>query len=333
MSVFVIAEVAQAHDGSLGTAHAFIDAAAGAGADAVKFQCHIATEESTLSEPWRVKFSRQDASRYDYWRRMEFTEEQWLGLKEHCDAAGVEFVCSPFSVAAVELLSRVGVRRWKVASGEVASPDVFAAIAATQLPLIVSTGMMGWEEIHQMVQRVQSLDLHLTLLQCTTAYPCPPERIGLNAMSEMAERFRVPVGLSDHSGSIFPPVVATYLGASVIEVHITWSRQAFGPDVPASLTIVEFDQMVNGVRVASSMRNNPVDKDALAEELAPTRALFGKSVVARHNLPTGEILTLNHLAAKKPGSGIPAAEMERVVGRRLTRAVPADTLLQESDFE
>ena len=116
---YIVAEMAQAHDGSLGTAHAYIDAIAKAGADAIKFQTHIAAAESTPSEPWRVKFSPQDATRYDYWKRMEFTEKQWHGLKKHADERGLKFLSSPFSVEAVELLTRVGVAAWKVASGEV----------------------------------------------------------------------------------------------------------------------------------------------------------------------------------------------------------------------
>src|SRR6266540_6446215 len=121
----VIAEVAQAHDGSLGMAHAFIDAVAKTGADAVKFQTHIAAAESTPAEPWRVKFSPQDATRYDYWRRMEFTEAQWHGLKMHAEEQSLKFLSSPFSMEAVELLARVGVSAWKVASGEVSNPGMF----------------------------------------------------------------------------------------------------------------------------------------------------------------------------------------------------------------
>src|SRR5215471_8334229 len=121
----IVAEVAQAHDGSLGFAHAFIDAIAAAGADAVKFQTHIAAAESTPAEPWRVKFSRQDETRYDYWRRMEFTEAQWRGLKAHADERGLLFLSSPFSVEAVDLLARVGVAAWKIASGEVSTRPMF----------------------------------------------------------------------------------------------------------------------------------------------------------------------------------------------------------------
>src|SRR5262245_6222576 len=122
---FIVAEVAQAHDGSLGIAHAYIDAVASAGADAVKFQTHIASAESTPSEPWRVKFSRQDASRYDYWKRMEFTEEQWRGLKEHAEKRGLKFLSSPFSVEAAAMITRVGVAALQVDSGEVNNLPVF----------------------------------------------------------------------------------------------------------------------------------------------------------------------------------------------------------------
>ena len=127
----IVAEVAQAHDGSLGAAHAFIDAIADSGADAVKFQTHIAAAESTLGEPWRVKFSLQDNTRFDYWKRMEFTEEQWHGLKRHADKSGLLFLSSPFSFEAVELLNRVGVAAWKVPSGETANTPMLDHIIAT----------------------------------------------------------------------------------------------------------------------------------------------------------------------------------------------------------
>src|SRR5262245_49617347 len=131
MACMIIGEVAQAHDGSLGMAHCFIDAIAQAGADAVKFQTHIAAAESTSTEPWRVKFSPQDATRYDYWRRMEFTEGQWQGLKHHVEDRGLKFLSSPFSLEAVDLLTRVGVAAWKIASGEAGNIPLFERIAGT----------------------------------------------------------------------------------------------------------------------------------------------------------------------------------------------------------
>jgi len=329
----IIGEVAQAHDGSLGMAHAFVNAIANAGADAVKFQTHIAAAESTPDEPWRVKFSPQDATRYDYWKRMEFTEEQWHGLKRHADERGLNFLSSPFSIEAVELLTRVGVAAWKVASGEVNNTPMFERMAATGLPILLSTGMSPLSEIDAAVERVKAHGLPLVVLQCTTAYPCPLEKVGLNLIPFFRERYRCAVGLSDHSGTIYPGLAAATLGIEVLEVHVTLSREMFGPDVPASITTSELRQLVEGVRFIEKMKAHPVDKDAMAQEMAPLRDLFTKSVVARMELPAGTVLREEHLTVKKPGTGIPANRLHEVVGKRLQRPVKANELLQEQDLE
>src|SRR5438132_3476892 len=151
----IVGEVAQAHDGSLGMAHAFIDAIAAAGADAVKFQTHLAHAESTPAEPWRVRFSAQDDSRYAYWRRMEFTEDQWCGLRAHAIDRGLLFLSSPFSLEAIELLTRVGVAAWKVASGEIANTSILDRMTETGLPIMLSTGMSRVDEIDVAVTRIR----------------------------------------------------------------------------------------------------------------------------------------------------------------------------------
>jgi N-acetylneuraminate synthase len=324
----IIGEVAQAHDGSLGAAHAFIDAIARAGADAVKFQTHIASAESTPAEPWRVKFSRQDVTRYDYWRRMEFTEEQWHGLKQHADEKGLLFMSSPFSVEAVELLKRVGVPAWKIASGEISNDAMLAAMAGTRLPVLLSSGMSSWQELDEAIARVRSHSLPFGVLQCTTAYPCPPEKIGLNLLEELRKRYGCPVGLSDHSGTIYPGLAATALGAEILEVHVTLSREMFGPDVPASVTTAELQQLVEGIRFIEKMRASPVDKDAMAEQSAPLRRLFTKSIVAARALTAGTVLSPEHLALKKPGSGMPPQEMNLLLGKKLLCDVAGDEMLQ-----
>jgi N-acetylneuraminate synthase len=330
---WIVAEVAQAHDGSLGLAHAFIDAVAATGADAVKFQTHIASAESTPGEPWRVKFSRQDASRYDYWKRMEFTEEQWRGLKRHADERGIGFLSSPFSLEAVELLTRVEVAAWKVASGETGNLPMLDRVLATGWPVMLSTGMSGMAEIDAAAARVKAAGAPLAILQCTTAYPCPPERIGLNLLSEFRERYGCAVGLSDHSGTIYPGLAASTLGIEVLEVHVTLSREMHGPDVVASVTSEELRRLVEGIRFIETMRAHPVDKERMAADLGDLRKMFTKSVVARRELPAGAVLRSEDLALKKPGTGIPAARLSEVVGRRLKRAVAADTLLSEDALE
>jgi len=329
----IIGEVAQAHDGSLGMAHAFIDAIARAGADAVKFQTHIAAAESTPAEPWRKRFSPQDETRFDYWKRMEFTESQWAGLREHAHQKGLLFLSSPFSLEAVALLDRVGMAGWKVASGEIGSVEMLDAMLQTRLPMILSTGMSDIPEIDDAVARVTRADVPLALLQCTSMYPCPPEAVGLNVLAAYRDRYGCAVGLSDHSATIFPGLAAATLGAEVIEVHVTLSREMFGPDVPASLTVCELEQLVQGIRFIERMRANPVEKLAVAAELQPLRHIFMKSVVAAYDLSEGTVLMREHLAAKKPGTGIPAGELPRLIGRRLRRCVARDHILSEDDLQ
>ena len=329
----IVAEVAQAHDGSLGTAHAFIDAVAAAGADAIKFQTHIAEAESTPDEPWRVKFSKQDASRYDYWKRMEFSEVQWQDLKQHADERGLVFLSSPFSLEAVDLLTRIGVSAWKIPSGETTSTPILDQIIATGLPIILSTGMSPLSEVDAVVDRIKARGVPLVVLQCTTAYPCPPEKIGMNLISFFAERYQCAVGLSDHSGTIYPGLAAAALGLNLLEVHVTFSRDMFGPDVPASVTMDELSVLVEGIRFIEKMMTNPVDKETIAGELNGLRDMFTKSVVARKNLRAGKVLQADDLSLKKPGTGIPASQLPEVIGRRLKRSLKANTLIAESDLE
>jgi N,N'-diacetyllegionaminate synthase len=329
---FVVGEVAQAHDGSLGLAHAFVDAIAKAGADAVKFQTHIASAESTPSEGWRVKFSRQDESRYDYWKRVEFTEPQWHGLRDHAAELGLAFISSPFSPEAVELLERVGVAAWKIASGELTNLPMVERVATSDLPVLLSTGMSGLDEVDAAVAVLREHRASFAVLQCTSSYPTPAERIGLNLLAEYRSRYGCAVGLSDHSGTIYPAIAAATLGAEVLEVHVTLSREMFGPDVPASVTTAELAQLVEGVRFVERMNAAPVVKDDLAVEMTPLRELFTKSVVARAALPEGTVLAREHLAIKKPGTGIPAARLPQLIGARVLRNLEADELLREEDL-
>ena len=329
----MIGEVAQAHDGSLGMAHAYIDAIAAAGGDAIKFQTHIAEAESTPGEPWRTRFSPQDETRFEYWRRMEFSEDQWRGLKRHADEKGLLFLSSPFSLDATELLERVGVAGWKVASGEITNFPVLDRMTATGLPVMLSTGMSPIEEVDAAVARILDGGVPLAVLQCASIYPTPAEAVGLNMLATFRERYGSAVGLSDHSATIYPGLAAATLGAEVLEVHVTLSREMFGPDVVASLTSAEFAELTAGVRYIERMRANPVDKSAALEATVPLRQIFMKSVVARRDLPAGTILRTEHLTTKKPGTGIPASELESLAGCRLRRAVGRDVPIVADDLE
>lgn len=329
----IIGEIAQTHDGSLGTAHAYIDAVASTGANAIKFQTHIAAAESTPGEPWRVKFSKQDETRYDYWRRMEFTAEQWHGLAEHAAERGLIFLSSAFSPEALELLEKVGVPAWKVGAGETSNLPLLEMMAKTGKPVLLSSGMSDWDELDLAVACVRENGSQVAVLQCTTSYPCPPEKLGLNVIAELQERYKCPVGLSDHSGTIYAGLAAATLGAKIIEVHVTFSRECFGPDVIASVTTAELKQLVEGVRFIETALAHPVNKEEMAESLGELKRVFGKSIVAAHDLSAKHQITTGDIALKKPGTGIPAAQYNKVVGRTLRRNVKADTLLSEEDFE
>lgn len=329
---FVIADVAQAHDGSLGFAHAFIDAVAETGADCVKFQTHIAEEESTPGEPWRIKFSPQDDTRFEYWKRMEFTDSQWIGLKEHAEEKGLEFMSSPFSFKAFEFLKKIGVKRWKIASGETTNQPLLDRIIQTGDEVIVSTGMSKISEIDTVIERIKKNHDNYSVMQCTSMYPCPPESVGLNVLGEYRKRYGCKIGLSDHSGTIFPGLAAASMGAELLEVHITLSTRMYGPDVTSSLTTEELTQLVDGVRFYEKALANPVNKDVMADQLQNLRDTFQKSIVARKDISEGEVLSEDNITLKKPGTGIPAAKYEEILGKTAVKNVLKDSLLGLEDF-
>jgi len=330
---WIIAEVGQAHEGSLGIAHSFIDAIADVGADAVKFQTHIAKEESTLDESFRVEFSQQDATRYAYWKRMEFTTEQWKTLAAHAHARGLMFLSSAFSVAAVHMLSIVGVDAWKVGSGEALEYAVLDAMLKAGGPIIVSTGMCRWTEMDAIVKRLQSAQAEFVLMQCTSRYPTAFEEVGLNLLTEMQARYQCLVGLSDHTGTPYPALAALSRGCTAVEIHVTFDRGMFGPDASASVTFDELALITAARNAFTAMDANPVDKDAAAERMADMRSLFSKSLAPKTALFRGTRLTQDMLTLKKPGTGIPAGDMARILGRRLRHDVVPDRLLRWEDLD
>ncbi|MFD0962610.1 N-acetylneuraminate synthase family protein [Pseudofulvibacter geojedonensis] len=328
----IIAEIAQAHDGSLGMAHAYIDAVAKTGANAIKFQTHIAEAESSIFEPFRVKFSKQDDSRMDYWKRMEFTLQQWKGLKAHCDEAGLEFMSSPFSNAAVDLLEEVGVKRYKVGSGEVNNFVLLEKIARTGKPVIISSGMSSYKELDATVQFLKERNVLYSILQCTTSYPTSPEQFGLNVIQELKERYQVSIGFSDHSASQEACIAATALGAEILEFHVVFNKEMFGPDAKSSLTIDETTKLVGAVRNIERALTNPIDK-ADNSEYATLKQIFEKSLAINKDLPAGHIITFSDLETKKPkGYGILASDYKTIIGKKLKQSMPKWSFLNEEDL-
>ena len=329
MTTEIIAEIGSIHDGSMGNAGKLIELAARFGADVVKFQTHLAEAESLADAPSPSYFSEEP--RIEYFKRTSFNLDQWRRLKAYAEDHGVGFVSSPFSLEAVDVLEEVGVAYYKVASGEVTNLPLLERIAETGRPIVLSSGMSDWDELDRAVEALRDGG-DLTLMQCSSAYPCPPERVGLNVMKEMRERYGVPVGLSDHTHGLAAAAAAVALGAVMVEKHLTFHRGMYGSDAAHSAEPEEFKAMVEAIREVEVMRANPVDKDDLVA-YGDMKNIFEKSLVAAVNLTEGARLERAHLAFKKPGDGIKAAEYANWVGRTLARDVKADAQLQPDDFK
>lgn len=330
---FLIAEIGQAHEGSLGILYSYINALADTGVDAVKFQTHIAEAESSLQEPFRVKFSYEDDTRYDYWQRMSFTKEQWFGIKAHCDKVGVEFMSSPFSQAAVDLLEEVGVERYKIGSGEVTNFLMLEKIAKTGKPIILSSGMSSFAELDQSVALIRNFGNDLSIVQCTTAYPTPYDRLGLNVIKELKAKYPfAKVGLSEHTGEIYAGIAAAALGADLLEFHAVFDKRMFGPDATSSLEIDQIKEMVKGVRAIEASLNNPIDKNDLSNYTA-LKKIFEKTLAVNKDLPQGHVIQFDDLEAKKPANlGIKASSFKEVIGKKLSRHLSKWDFLTEEDL-
>jgi N,N'-diacetyllegionaminate synthase len=331
-SPYLIAEIGQAHEGSLGILYSYIDALAQTGVDAVKFQMHIAEAESSTHEPFRVQFSLEDKTRFEYWERMGFSLEQWKGIKQHCDSVGLDFICSPFSNLAVDWLEEMGVEQYKIGSGEVNNFLILEKIAITNKPVILSSGMSSYAELDQTVAFLKERNVDFSILQCTTAYPTQPEQYGLNVIQELQKRYNVPIGFSDHSAKTSTCIAAAALGASILEFHVVFDRQLFGPDSKSSLTIAETKDLVLAVRNIATALSNPIDKNNTAE-FSTLKQIFEKSLAVNKDLPKNHVLTFEDLESKKPkGFGIDASRFQEVIGKSLNKDLKQWDFLNETDL-
>lgn len=329
---FLIAEIGQAHDGSLGIAHSYIDALSDTGIDAIKFQTHIAQAESSIHEPFRINFSYEDKNRYEYWKRMEFSISEWKGLKEHCDEVGIEFISSPFSNMAVDLLEKIGVERYKISSGDINNFLLLNKIASTGKDVIISSGMSTYAELDSAVEIFTNNGNNVSLLQCTSKYPTSPEDVGLNVITEMQDRYGVKVGLSDHSGKIYPMIAATTLGAKILEFHVVFDRKMFGPDSIASINIDEVHQLAEAVRFTERSMNTIVDKKN-GSEFGDLKLIFEKSLSINKSLSTGDIISFDDLESKKPSNkGIPSSEYKKVIGKKVNKDMECWSFLRWEDI-
>lgn len=328
--VMVIAEVGSVHDGSFGNALNLIETAASCGVDAVKFQTHIPEAETLPDAPMPPYFKGEP--RFTYFKRTGFSLNQWLEIKSFCEKNGVLFLSSPFSEEAVQLLEKVGMEQYKIPSGEVTNLPMLEVIANTHKPILLSSGMSSWEELDRAVNLILRSHDMLTVLQCTSAYPCPHDQVGLNVMLEMAERYKLPVGLSDHTLTNYASFAAVTLGAKVIEKHFTFSRKMYGSDAKHSLEPDELSDLVNGIRAISSMLISVVDK-ADIRNYQDMKKVFEKSLIAAVDICAGNVLNRPLVSIKKPGTGISAARLGEFLGRKLARDIKSGHIFREDDFE
>ena len=244
------------------------------------------------------------------------------------------FLSSPFSAEAVRLLEALGIVAWKVGSGEVGSRRMLEEMAATGKPIIASTGMSSWDEVMSLEQILQRIaPKRHVILQCTTEYPTQPHSVGMNIFDNYYSALACPVGLSDHSGTIWPSLIASSRGARFLEVHVTLSPYLFGPDIASSLDIEHLDQLSRGIRFVHDMLKNPMDKDRSAAEKVPLKKLFGKSAMALRHLEAGESLDESMVSFRKPGIGITESEFDELIGRKLSKNIQQNSFLTLEDIQ
>jgi N,N'-diacetyllegionaminate synthase len=324
----LIAEAGSVHDGSFGNACALVDMAAAAGANVVKFQTHIAEAETLRDAPMPPFFRGEP--RFEYFERTSFSFEQWRELKQRCHDRGVLFSSSPFSERAVDLLERIGPDLYKVASGEVTNVFLLERLAAAGKPIILSSGMSNWADLDRAIAILRQSP-RLIVLQCSSSYPCGPDRVGLNVLAELRHRHGVEIGISDHTLGFAAAFAAAALGATAVEKHVTFSRLMYGSDAPHSMEPRDFQLFCEGLKEVWNILDNPVNKDDVTL-FGEMKRVFEKSLVSSRPLSAGHVLAREDFAAKKPGGGIPTAEYQTFVGRRLVRAVPADHMFSRADF-
>ncbi len=332
---FIIAEAGVNHNGNRETAFQLIEAAAKAGADAVKFQTFIAEKvisPYTAKAQYQKHTTSEDESQLDMVKRLELSAKIHRDLKSHCQRQGILFMSTPFDEGSADLLQEMDVPVFKVPSGEITHLDFVRHIARKGKPLLVSTGMAYLGEVEAAVRAIeQTGNGNIVLLHCVSNYPADPSDTNLRAMALMSEAFGVPVGYSDHTLGIEVALAAVALGACVIEKHFTLDRTMPGPDHKASLEPNELAAMVQGIRIVERALGSGRKQPAASE--AGIASVARRSLVATKDIPAGTRLTEEMIAVKRPGTGLAPSFKPILVGRRAGKDILAGTLLSWEALE
>jgi len=332
VKTLVIAEAGVNHNGDMELAMRLIDVAAQAGADLVKFQTFAADRLVTLQAPKaEYQLSAPDAygSQHEMLKRLELSREMHEELIEYCQGAGIGFFSTGFDEASNDMLFELGLRRFKIPSGEITNLPYLRHLGRFGLPLIMSTGMATMTEIEAALDVLRAAGTakeRVTVLHCTTQYPTPTRDVNLLAMVSIREGLGVSVGYSDHTLGIEVPVAAVALGATIIEKHFTLDRSLPGPDHQASLEPRELAAMIQGIRNIEQALGDGIKRPSPSEN--GNLLVVRKSIVAAESIRAGEVLTETKLSAKRPGTGISAIHWDEVVGSIARRDFEPDDLIE-----
>ena len=329
MSVFIIAEAGVNHNGSFEIACQLVDAAVDAGVDCIKFQTfkakNIASRNAGKADYQKVR--ENSSSQQEMLKKLELPFEDFLKLKEYCDEKEIYFLSTPFDMESIDFLNGIDMPFWKIPSGEVTNLPYLIALAKTNKPVVMSTGMCDVNEIESAISVLKENGTkEIKLLHCNTEYPTPFEDVNLRAMQTMRERFGVEVGYSDHTRGIEVPVAAVALGATIIEKHFTLSRNMEGPDHNASLEPYELADMVDSIRHIEMALGNG-DKTPSPSELK-NKPVARKSIVAGKSIKKGEVFTTENITVKRPGTGISPMKWFDVIGSEAIRDFEEDELIE-----
>ncbi len=333
--VFIIAEAGVNHNGDLEIAKRLIDAALEAGVDAVKFQTfkaeHLVTKSAKQAKYQKKNIGRNE-TQFDMLKRLELKDSYHGILKAYCEEKGVIFLSAPFSVEDANFLDSLGVDAYKIPSGEINNFPYLKHIAKKGKPMIVSTGMSTMKEVHDSFNIIkESGNADLIFLHCTSNYPAKEDSLNMKAISRMKEEIDALVGYSDHSKGVYADIIATSLGACVIEKHFTLDKDMDGPDHAASLNPEELKEMVFAIRQSEAMLGT--DKKLCSQEEIDTRDVARKSIIAKVAMDPGTVISEDLITIKRPGTGIPPTDIHLVLGKTVTKRIEEDTLLSKEYFE
>ena len=333
MHTLIIAEAGVNHNGSIELAKKLVDEAVSAGVDIIKFQTFksekLVSKSARQAEYQQRNIGKKDEGQLAMLKKLELSEDDHYDLINYCKERNIQFFSTAFDLESVEFLHKLGLGLWKIPSGEISNYPYLKKIASYGEPVILSTGMCELADIEAALNVLTTNGLDkdkITILHCNTEYPTPVQDVNLKAMNEIAEKFGVKVGYSDHTKGIEVPIAAVALGACVIEKHFTLDRNMEGPDHKASLEPDELKQMVTAIRNIELAVGN--GHKTVSDSERKNIEIARKSLVAACNIKKGDTLTAENVAVKRPGNGINPMRWNEVIGTKAIRDFSEDELIE-----